>query len=793
MRIVVSWLRELCPTDLPADEIAERIIANGVHVEEILRPWDGLSGVIAARVVEKHAHPNADRLTLATLDTGGGAAHVAAGVANWEVGDVVPYAPPGSRVPALDQPLGVRTLKGEPSEGMICSPHELAISDDHGAILLLPPDTPPGTDVAALIGLTDAVFDIEIEPNRPDLMSVLGVAREVSAATGVPLVPPDVSVTESLEPCTSVASVEVRDAQRCPRYVARVIRDVRVRPAPLRAQARLFVAGMRPISNVVDATNYVLLELGQPLHPFDLRRLDGEAIVVRRAAEGEAIVTLDDVQRRLTAEDLVIADRAKAVGIAGVMGAAPAEVDDATTDVLLESAYFEPAGIIRTSRRLKLSTEASQRFERGCDPETPGPAAARAARLIAEWAGGRVLGSPIDVGSVPERHRLSIRPSRASFFLAEPVGADEVRGVFDRLGMASEQTDAGEVEVEVPGYRIDLRREVDLIEEVARIRGYARLPSRVPCIATAGGFDDTYAFRRRLREAMLRGGLREMVALSFASPGDLGLMGHDEDDAVRVANPIDAERGFLRTSLVPGLVRALRLNLDRQRRSAALFEVGHVFRVDGELRESERAAFAMAGPAWPGYPGERREFDVFDAKGALEAVLGALGVDSWHVEPVDHWPLHPGRSARVLLGDDELGWFGELHPRAARDADMAGRVAAAELDVDALRRHASHAASAADVPRFPPARRDLSFVVGDDVPAARVAGLIGRAGGDLVDAVTLFDVFSGDPLPEGRKNLGFSVDFRAPDRTLTDAEVDAAVTAVRDLVAHEVGGELRTG
>jgi phenylalanyl-tRNA synthetase beta chain len=793
VKVVVSWLREFCATELPAEEIAERIIAAGVHVEEIHRPWAGLSGVVAARVTEKRAHPNSDRLTLATLDTGSGTANVAAGVANWERGDLIPYAPPGARVPSLSEPLGVKTLRGETSEGMMCSPHELGISDDHGGILVLAPETPLGADVAALFGLDDAVLEIEIEPNRPDLMSVVGVAREVAAVTGAPLASPDVNVTESLEAAAGAATVEVLDRERCPRYLARVILGVSVGPSPIRVQARLFASGMRPISNVVDATNYVLLELGQPLHPFDLHRLNGEGIVVRRALEGERMVTLDDVERGLSTEDLVIADHGRAVAIAGVMGSADAEVAPDTQDVLLESAYFDPRGIIRTSRRLKLSTEASQRFERGTDPELPGPAGARAAGLIARWAGGRILGGVVDVGVAPERRTLAVRPSRVSFFLAQTLSAEDVRGAFDRLGMAATESGPDRLDVEVPGYRVDLDREVDLIEEVARVRGYSQLPSTLPPIKQAGALAPTYAFRRRVRDSLVRAGLRETASLSFGSGADLELAGHHEKEGVPVANPIDAERGFLRTSLVPGLVRALGLNLDRQRRSAAIFEIGHVFRLDGEVEETERAAAAMTGPAANGLTDPRREFDFFDAKGVLEAVMGTLGIRDWSLGDVCPWPMHPARSAAVLAGGEVVGRLGELHQGACRRAGLAGRVAVVDLDVDAVSRHARAETSVGEVPRFPPARRDLAFLVDVDTPVGRLEEVLRTAAGSSLDSVVLFDVHTGDPIPEGKKNVAFSVDFRAPDRTLTDAEVDGAVEAIRERVAAEAGGELRTG
>jgi phenylalanyl-tRNA synthetase beta chain len=794
MRIPVSWLREHCPTDLGVDELADRLSQQGVHVEGLIRPWEGLAGVIVAEVVEKRPHPNSDHLTLARLNTGRGEARVAAGVANWKVGDRVPYAPPGSRVPVLPEPLGVRRMGGEESQGMICSPYELGVSADHGGILILSSDLHLGGDVATLLGLDDLVLDVEIEPNRPDLMSVVGVAREAAAATGVPLVTRDHRVREDAETAAACATVEVRDPERCPRYVARVIRGVAVGPSPLPIQARLTAAGMRPISNVVDATNYAMLERGQPLHAFDLDLLEGHGVVVRRATDGERLVTLDDVERVLSAEDLVIADLGQAVAIAGVIGLARVEVSASTNDVLLEAAHFERKGILFTARSLGVATEASTRFERGVDPELPRPAADDAARLIAEWAGGRVLSGALDVGEAPARRRVTMRPARAGRLLATPIRAGDVQDAFRRLGIETEVSEEDAVAVDVPGYRVDLVIEEDLIEEVARLRGYDTLPSTVPGVDQAGGLVDTYAFRRLVRAAMVSAGVRETTSLSFASAGEIELMGTPTASAVPVTNPIDAERAYLRGSLVPGLLRALRLNVARQVRSAALFEVGHVFSLaEGGVEEGERVAAAITGPVGSGHPGERHEADFFDGKGILESLLSTLAVREWSLGERAGRPMHPGRSATVSVAGEMAGLVGELHPRAAEEFDLPGRVVLLELDVTALARRSSREVSVADVPRHPPVRRDLAFLVDMDVAAGDVADAIREGGGDLLYAVELFDAFSGPPLPPGKKNLAFSVEFRAADRTLDNEEVDRLVGGISSLIRTRFGGELRAG
>ncbi len=790
MKVVLSWLRELCPTERSAEELAELLTSRGAEVEAIERPWGRVSGVVVARVIEVRDHPNSDTLCLARVQTGSGELEVVVGVRNMAPGDLVPLAPPGATVVTLPGPLGAREIRGVVSNGMLCAPDELGISASHDGILVLPNDLEPGADVATAFGLDDAVLDIEVTPNRPDFLSVLGIAREVSAATGTPLSYPDTQVEEDPEPVEGVATLEVTDPQRCPRYLARIIREVRHVSSPIAMQARLFAAGMRPISAVVDATNYAMLEVGQPLHPFDLALLKGPGIVVRRARAGEKLVTLDGVERTFTDDDLLICDAERPVAVAGVMGGELAEVSEQTSDVLLEAASFERGGVQRTRRRIGLSTEASMRFERGVDPEGAPVGADRACRLMVEWCGARVLRGAIEVGGAPPRRRIELRSSRASALIGYPVSTADAVGVFDRLGITTETVDET-TRVEVPGYRVDLEREVDLIEEVVRIQGYERVGSTLPAITRPGGLPPTYAFRTRVRDALRRAGLREVGLIPFVSEADLRMVG--DDDAIRVTNPLQADDGWLRTRLTPGLLKVVRHNAHRHVRSVAVFEVDKVFRLrDGQPEERPKAAFALSGNADPGWASDDRPFDVFDAKGVVEAVMAELGIDWTLGDPIGR-PFHPGRSGAVIVGDERIGVLGEIHPRVADRFDLTARVAVAELEVDALMRLARPVAGVEDVPRFPPVRRDLAFIVDASVPAGRVRAALEAAAGELLGSVLLFDVFEGPPLPEGAKSLAFSVDFRAADRTLTDEEADVAVAAIVERLSSEVGARLRSG
>jgi phenylalanyl-tRNA synthetase beta chain len=795
VKVVLSWLRELAPTEMEADELAELITQRGVKVEEVLRPWDGLDGVVVARVLDVADHPHSDKLCVARVDDGTGEQVVCAGVRNFAAGDLVPWAKPGSRVPVLDQPLAPRSLRGVVSNGMLCSLRELAIADTHEGILILEPSEAfeVGDDVKRSLALDDAVFDIEVEPNRPDFLSVLGVAREVAAATGVPVIEPAIELAETDERAEAVATVRTDAIEGCPEYLARVISGVDSTGAsPLRVQARLTASGMRPVSAIVDATNYAMLELGQPLHAFDMDRLKGPGIVVRYAADGEELTTLDDVDRTLATDDLLICDTERPVAIAGVMGGASSEVSETTTTVLLESAYFTRTGILRTARRLALHSEASHRFERGTDPERLDRTSARCASLIAGWAGGRVLGGVVRDGSAPARRWVSMRASRATALLGYHVTNGDAGGVFDRLGL-SHRGEGDSLDVEVPGYRVDIDAEVDLIEEVARMQGYDRIGTVVPSAGQVGGVPARYGFRERLRDAAVGAGLREVRLLSFASGQDLALSGDEEEDAIAVANPLQADEGWLRTRLLPGLLHAVSRNQARGSEAVALFEVGTVFRYADQVEERETIAFVLAGSASQGWADPDRQFDVLDAKGVLESLMTQVGVAGWTLGDGLGDPFHPGRSAEVMIAGRRAGVLGELAPRVSGSLELTGRVACVELEFDALLGAADEALSLRDVPRFPPVRRDLAFVVPAEVPAGRVASVLESAAGDLLERSVLFDVFTGPPLVEGTKSLAFALEFRSSDRTLTGDETDPLVDRIVERLADEVGAELRAG
>lgn len=790
MRVPLGWLGEFVTVASSPEDLADRMTMHGLQVERILRPWEDLSGVLVARVLEVRDHPGADRLCVARVDAGTGEREVVVGVRNMGPGDLVPYAPPGATLPGLDGPLDRREIRGVASEGMLCSPKELGISGDHEKILVLDDKGEPGADAVAVLGLDDTVLDIEVLANRADLLSIVGVAREVAAMTGQDLRAPTTPWPDPRAAAADV-TVEIVDGERCPRYVAKVVRGVTAGPSPLRAQVRLTAAGMRPRWNVVDATNYVMLELGQPLHAFDLGRLAGPGIVVRLARRGERLVTLDGLQRTLTDDDLVIGDPERAVAVAGVIGGADTEVAEATGDVLLEAAVFEPRGVFRTSRRLGLRTEASMRFDRGVDPEVVAGAAERAAVLLTEWAGGIPVAGAVDVGKQPARRTVELRPGQASMLLGVKLSSADVREALGRLRIPA--TEEGErVAAEIPSYRVDVTREVDLIEEVGRSVGYEKVPSTLPGVRQAGGLSVDQRLRRRIADLLAGAGLWENHAVPFASAEDLALV--PGRPPVRMANPISADDAGLQTSLLPGLLRAAMRNVAHRRPSVRLFEIAVTFAAgDPDPVEEERVAALLTGPVGEGWPAEQRDHDFLDAKGLLEHLVEGLAAVGLELGDPPGPPWHPGRSAVVTIGGEPAGEVGELHPRVARRFDLPARVAAFELRVAPLVAASGAEPRYRDVSRFPPVHRDVAFVLDAAVPAGAVRAALVEAAGDLLDRAALFDVFEGQPLPEGKRSLAFSLDFRAPDRTLTDQEVEDRVRAIADRLATDLGADLRAG
>lgn len=812
VRAPLSWLREMVDWSSDADALGEALTRRGLAVEAIERP-EAVRGVRAARLLEARPHPRADRLHICTVAAGGPVQEVVCGAPDLPVGGLVAWAAPGAVLPG-GIAIGVREIRGVPSAGMLCAPDELGIPGGHAHLLdpasLLPPGAAPppeGADLAAALGLDDPVLVLELTPNyAAHCQSILGVAREVAALTGGPLRRPG-----PLEPTEDRrhpvgAAVEVEAPDLCPRYVARVIRGLRAQASPAFLARRLLQCGLRPLGLTVDVTNFVMLELGQPLHAFDLARLRGDGVVARRAVAGESILTLDGEARELSAGDLVIADADGPVAVAGVMGGRRTEVTDATDAILLESATFAAEAVARTARRLGLPSEAAGRFGRGTDPGIARAAADRAAALLQALGGASVDAGTVERGPGVAPHTVSLRGRAARSLLGVRLSTSACGHLLQDFGFGVAADGPDRLRVAVPSWRPDVAAEVDLIEEIGRAYGYDRLPAVLP--PGDPGFaapDPVRALGERARDICLAAGCSEVMPWSFHGGALWDALRlppeHPWRRAAAVANPMHGEQAWLRTALAGGLLRTLQANARHRRASAAIFEVGRVFRPrrpGGRPAEPLRLGLAGYGalrPADFSHPAEPCDF--YALKGLCEAVLAVAlpRAEPGFLRPAaEDLPfLHPGRAAVISTpeGGALLGYVGELHPAVALELDLPAGAVVAELDLDRVAGAAPEGRPGfRPLPRHPAVRRDVAVEVPEALPAAEVAARIRAAAGELLGELTLFDVFAGGAMAPGRRSLAFSLTYQA-ERTLTDAEVEARQTEVRRALSALPGAELR--
>ena len=803
MLVSLKWLAELVevPADVPA--LVDRLDLTGTAVEAAHTTGAALEGVVVGLIVAKERHPEADKLWVTTVDVGAEEPlQIVCGAQNFEAGDKVPVALVGATLPN-GITIKKAKLRGVESRGMNCSADELGLGGDHSGLLILPVEAPVGMPFAQYHGLADTVLELEITPNRPDCLSIAGVARELGAVYAVPATVPASVPDESGEPVSSAVRVRIDEPDLCSRYTARVIRGVRVGPSPEWLASKVASAGARPINNIVDVTNYVLFELGQPLHAFDLSTLAADGgvadVIVRRASAGETLRTLDGADRTLGADTLVIADTNGAVALAGVMGGEATEVSDGTVDVLLESACFDPSVTSRTSRSLGLVSEASIRFERTVDRNGCVAALDRAAQLIAEVSGGTVAPGVVDVYPHPlAPHELDLRMHRLNAVLGTDIPAEEAAAILRRLGCVVGI--AGDVlHVAAPTFRPDLEREIDLVEEVLRIHGMERVTSTLPAgRCRVGERTREQRIRERVGEALRAAGLNETMTYSFADPADVertGVALAEDELLVELLNPMSAEQAVLRRSLLPGLLRSVSYNQRRGVDDVHLYEIGSVYwTAAGRKQPKERGRIgAVLAGAWApaGWNDPRVALDFFDGKGVVEALVADLGIDRFRVRAAELPQLQPGRSAECLVGGEVVGWIGEVHPSVLDRFEACAPVVAFELDLAAFTRAARDVKPCKDVPRHPGVERDLAVVVAEDVTAERVGDAIRSAGGKLLGSARLFDVYRGQGVREGAKSLAFELVYRAEDRTLTAEEVDEAHARLVRKVLGAVGGELR--
>jgi phenylalanyl-tRNA synthetase beta chain len=758
MRVPLNWLRDYVPLEMPVQELADRLVISTCEVDAVMRVGvedrDGNLGLFrVGRVVTAEKHPNADRLQLCHVDVGeGDARQIVCGAWNFAAGATVAVALPGALLPNGIE-LERRKVRGELSDGMILAEDEVGLGTDHTGIMVLENGLEPGTPLADVLPLRDIVLGLETGHNRPDLLAVYGIAREVAALFDLELAPPPGTDPEPAG--DEAVDVAIDDFGGCPRYVGRLFRGARIAESPLWLKARLLAAGMRPISNVVDVTNYAMLALGNPLHAFDFATLAGGRIVVRRAREGERLRTLDGVERALEPYDLMIADGERSVALAGIMGGEETEIGESTTDILLEAANFEPYTIFRTSERLRLRTEGSNRWEKGVDPYLAEQAARLATQLIVELAGARWVGH-VDVhAGLPEPPIVSFRPERTDAVVGMPIAPEQQHAVLRRIGFT---VDDGTVRV--PTWRVpDVTREIDVVEEVARFH-LAEVPARLPRRqAMFGRLSKAQRIRRRIEELLVGFGYSEAYTWSLLPEGTEG---------VGLMEPLSSEQAVLRMSLAEGLLASARRNVHAGNEEIALFELAHVYLpVAGQLPEER---WRVGGIAEGGFA---------FAKGTVEALYEALGVEPTF-DPAAALPV-PGRGAHTAEG-----WVASV-----RDPDLPGEWGAFELDVDALLERVPELVVYEDVITFPPVRQDLAFVVAEDVPAGDLAAAAHEAVGPELREMRAFDVYRGDQVGPGRKSIAFSVAFQSPERTLTDEDAAALRARIVEALERRFGAELR--
>jgi phenylalanyl-tRNA synthetase beta chain len=817
MKVTLNWLKQYVDFNWSVEETVEQLTMLGLEVEGVQKISGAFEGIVVAQILTRDSVPGSDKLSVCRVNDGKGERTIICGAQNHKPGDKVPLILPNFALPMKagdKEPFVIKERKvfGITSQGMMCSPQELDLPDQIDGLLILPADAPLGKPFGEYLGRSgsDVVFDLEVTPNRPDLNSVVGIAREIAAVTGNALRIPEVKSQKSEVRVENLVAIRIEDAELCPRYTARVVKGLKVGPSPDWLRSTLEKVGIRSISNVVDVTNYVMLEIGQPLHAFDYHLIangtDGKpTIVIRRAQDGELFVTLDGQKRTLTKDMLLIADEQKGIALAGIMGGANTEINDQTVDVLIESAYFAPTNIRRTSKALGLRSESSYRFERGADVGISNWASQRAAQLILETAGGQLAEGVVDAYPVPaEPKQITLRHHKVNELLGITLKPEEMELYLGQLGLKAVNRKARPVgddapteptPFQIPTWRVDLKREADLIEEIERLHGLAKVPATPPrgAIGT-NAFDSVYDQITEARRILAGLGLNEAQGQTLISRGEV--RGAKDEEIVALANPLSSDMDVLRPSLLPGLIHALRHNVTHKNYDVALFEVGRVFLPDnGTTKEERRLAIALTGQRHVSFwSGEEREakFDSSDLKGLVEEFLEQFGVRGvTFTRRAESTALFLESATIALGGKLPLGELGLVSPVLAKKYDLRDAVLLAELNLDQLLARRNPAKSFKPLPQFPSSRRDVAMIVPEATTHAAVLQAVKQAKPANLESAELFDVFRGKHVPEGQKSLAYAFTYRAADKTLTDNEVNAAHTKVVEAFKAQLQATVR--
>lgn len=791
MRISYRWLQDYVDIkDISVAEVAEMLTMLGIEVEAAY-DLGMLSGKIRiARIETIEPHPNADNLVICKVEAGEERLlNIVCGAKNMQPGDKVPLALPGAMLPN-GMLLNKACIRGITSEGMLCSGTELMWNEDASGLLILPPEMPVGEPF-------DTLFEIKVTPNRPDCLSMVGIARELAAKLHRTLHLPVPRFNETTIPVENIARVSIKAWDGCPRYTARVIRQVKIAPSPPWLAHRLEAAGLRPINNVVDVTNYVLLELGHPLHAFDLDKIADHYVIIRWASEGEKIQTLDGVTRELTGSDLVIADPKKPIALAGIMGCGNSEISESTVNVLLECAYFNPTTIRRTAKRLEMQTEASYRFERGTDREKMVLALERATQLIKELTDGEVPKGYIDI-FVPQLKKpaIGIEVKKLNSLLGIELSNREIADNLARLGFELVTFDRERLAFNVPSHRIDISRDVDLIEEVARLYGYEKIPATLPYIQSKPATPDPLErIVEKMQRVLLGTGFSETINYSFISARQLKSLGFSTQGLVELLNPISQEQDVMRPTLIVGLINNFIFNFRRDLFDLQLFEIGasyHQGETPSTTRELLWLVAGISGNIHANWYEGRREVNFYDIKGVAQNLLEVAGITRYQVEPATgiHW-LHPGKSAQLVYKNEKLCWFGELHPALSRQLELERRIYLLEMPLFTIGQLAEPLVKFTEIPRYPAIARDLAFVVDENITSQQIERIIRKYGKELVEKIQVFDVYRGGQIPPGKKSMAYNIVFRAKDRTLSDEEVNKLQEQIVAEIKTQLGATLR--
>jgi phenylalanyl-tRNA synthetase beta chain len=797
MKVSLSWLKDYVPCEMDPSELAQALTMIGLEVASVSERYSYLDAVLVGRIDEIAPHPNADKLHLCRVDTGRGQISVVCGAPNVQIGMLSPVALPGTEFPE-GFVLEKSAIRGQTSEGMLCSEGELGLGDDRSGIMVLDPSLSVGDRLTSALALSDTVFEIEITPNRPDCLSVIGIAREIATIQEERLKYPDFKLIDNGNQICERTSIKIEAPDHCPRYAARLLEDIKIKPSPFWLQNRLLSVGLRPINNIVDVTNFVLMETGQPLHAFDFDRLAQNRIVVRTARKGETFTTLDQKERILDSDMLMICDGQKAVAIGGVMGGLNSEIEESTTRVLLESAYFNPVSIRRTSKRLGLSTDAAYRFERGVDPEGQIVSANRAAKLMAELGSGRLISGLID--EYPRRRsiksvKLSIKNTNRLLGTRLPRKkiATFLKSIEFKVEEKSTANEKDTLNVTPPSFRVDISRPEDLMEEIARLSGYNHIPTTFPVMSVSGrSAHKEIDLRYRLRQLMTGFGFRETVSYSFMHKQSTDRLRLKPDDPrrklVEILNPLTEDQAVMRTSLVPGLLQTVHYNFSQQIKNLKLFEIGKIF-INEDPRQLPREPEILAG-IWTGlrhdasWHDQMTACDFYDIKGAVEGLLNALqieGIQFTRLPGNECTFTRPGYSAQILSNRILLGVVGEIHPMVLANYDLKQSGFLFELNFDRLVVLYKDARQSKPLPKFPAIFRDITIIINNDIETQKVLAEARNLQEALVEGCSLLDVFEGKPIPEGKKSVSLRVTYRSAVKTLKDEDVAPIHQSLADM------------